>query len=414
MGVIVENAMNTCSSASALTTKSSAARAAWLAVLGLFILVLCNSADAHNGSGRTVSLRSQIGEIVKLGPPAVLAIVQDSHSPQRIAVGVADVSSGRSAQTNDVWRIASVTKLVTAAIVLRQVQEGRLKLEDRLSKYLPGTLDLANRISIRQLLNHTSGIPDYLSAPNNPLNVSAERLLANLLRQRSPEKLLRDARRQPRRFEPGALHEYSNTNYLLLGMIVESVTGKSFQAIVRERIIAPLELEKTGFSGRHGQIPYEHLRGYVPGDSKAGPFSDRRSLFDVTNHDYFLGADGGLFSTLDETSRILKYVLHGPLLSRSVRRSMMSNMVSDHDGFYRYGLGVMAFELPCGIRVYGHEGLDLGIYTAALFDPTHERSFVLAVNMRFDNKWGIQDRIDKLRNNIFCRPHVGYQQRHNH
>lgn len=404
--------MNSYSVAGHLVRRPSQIRAFWLASLCLIILISCHPADARTGSERLVSLRSQLEAIVKLGPPAVLATVRSSGTQQRIAVGIADISSGRKAHTNDVWRVASVTKLVTAAIVLRLAQQRRLKLEHRLSQYLPGTIDLADQISIRQLLNHTSGIPDYLSAPSIPINVSAERLGANLLRQRTPHILLRDARHQPRRFQPGAEHEYSNTNYLLLGMLIERVTGKSFQSVVREQIISTLQLERTGFPDRKGRLPTAHLRGYVPGDTEAGPFKNRRALIDVTEHDYFLGADGGLFSSLDETSRVVKHLLRGPLFSASVRRSMIGNFVQDHDGFYRYGLGIMAFKLPCGLYVYGHEGRDLGIYTVALFDPLHDRTFVLAANMSFDHEWGVQDGIDKLRNSVFCKPEVSCRTRH--
>lgn len=406
--------MHSCPAHSQLAKKLRLMPATWLAALSLIILDPYHSANAHNGSGRAVTLTKQIAGIIKRGPPAVLATVQSRDTRRTLASGIADLASGRPADTNDVWRIASVSKLVTAALVLQLHQDGRLKLEDRLSKYLPGKVELASHISIRQLLNHTSGIPDYLSAPEIPLNVSAARLRTNLIRQRSREALLRDARLQPRRFVPGANHEYSNTNYLLLGMIIERVTGKSFQSVVRERVIAPLKLKNTGFPDRHGQIPLMHLRGYVPGDTEAGPFKNRRALFDVTVHDYFLGADGGLFSSLDETLRILNFILRGPLLNASTRKSMMDSLVSDHDGFYRYGLGVMAFKLPCGMLVYGHEGRDLGIYTVALVDPAHERSFVLAANMSFEHEWGIQDRIDRLRNNVFCRPRARCRKRHNH
>lgn len=400
--------------ASQLAQKLSVYQAARLATLSLTVLAPCQPANAHNGSGHTVSLPDQIAAIIQRGPPAVLAAVQSRGTVHRVALGMADISSGRRASTKYVWRIASVTKLVTAALVLQLHQDGRLKLEDRLSKYLPGKVELANQISIRQLLNHTSGIPDYLSAPDVPLNVSAERLRENLIRQPSREALIHDARLQPRRFEPGANHEYSNTNYLLLGMIIERVTGMSFHSVVRERVIAPLKLKNTGFPDRHGQIPLMHLRGYVPGDTKSGPFKNRRALIDVTVHDYFLGADGGLFSSVDETLRILNFVLRGPMLKALVRQSMMDSLVSDHDGFYRYGLGVMAFKLPCGMFVYGHEGRDLGIYTVALLDPAHERSFVLAANMSFEHEWGIQDRIDRLRNSVFCRPYARCRKRHNH
>lgn len=385
-----------------------------LFAIGLFCTVPFTTIHAHNKLKGTATVRNEIASIIESGPPAVLASIESKSKTQQFAAGIADVARSRKARTTNVWRIASVTKLVTAAIVLRLSQEDKLKLDDRLSKYLPGIVKLADSITVRQLLNHTSGIPDYLAAPELPFNVSAKKLQANLLRKRSIDQLLNDALSQPRQFKPGDQHAYSNTNYLLLGLIIESVTGKSFQAVVHEKIVSSLQLKRTGFADPRGKVPYTRLNGYVPADTKSAPFTNRRALIDVTEHDYFLGSDGGLYSTLGETSKMLRYVLRGPLLGNSTRQLMLSQLVSDHDGFYRYGLGVMVFELPCGLSVYGHEGRDLGIYTVALFDPVHNRSFVLAANMSFEHEWGLQERIDRLRNSAFCGPRARCNKRHRH
>ncbi len=392
--------------------QSGTTSALWLVAIGLVYTFPFTPVHAQIKSNETATLRSEIASIIESGPPAVLASIRSKSTQHQFASGIADLSRGRKAKTTNVWRIASVTKLVTAAIVLRLSQEGKLELNDPLSKYMPGIVELADSITVRQLMNHTSGIPDYLVAPKLPFNVSANELQANLLRERSIDQLLNDAREQPRQFKPGMQHAYSNTNYLLLGMIIESVTGKTFQAVVQEKIVAGLQLKRTGFADPAGKVPYRRLNGYVPGDTKAGPFKNRRALIDVTKHDYFLGSDGGLYSTLDETAQMLRYILQGPFLSYSTRQQMLDRMVSDHDGFYRYGLGVMTFVLPCGLSVYGHEGRDLGIYTVALFDPAHDRSFVLAANMSFEQEWGIQERIDGLRNNVFCRPHAKCRKNH--
>ena len=405
----IECAMNSGTRADSLWRLMPAIAAALLAMFS-DISFLAREASAHE---KTDTLRNQLSQIVKRGPPGALLLLQDGKLRQRLSVGLADLATQRRATTDDAWRIASVTKLVTAAIIIQLVQERHIKLDDRLSAYLPNSVRLAESITIRQLLNHTSGIPDYLSAPHVPLQVSAKHLKANLIRQRSTRGLLSDARSQRRRFKPGSMHEYSNTNYLLLGLIIEKVTGKKFQTVVRDRIIVPLKLKRTGFPDASGNIRPQHMRGYVPGDLRGKPFSNRRSLIDVTAHDYFLGGDGGLYSTLDETASIVRYVLSGQGMDRSVQRAMVSSMVQDHDGFYRYGLGVMAIELPCGQRVFGHEGRDLGIYTMALFDLKHGRSLVVAANMSFEHQWGIQDRIDEIRNMVFCGPYANCR-KHQH
>lgn len=386
-----------------LLLAKAAARASCLSVI---VFLSSNSAFADKHIGSAAALRSQILQIIESGPPGILLLIEDKELPLRMSAGIANIATKRKATTDDAWRIASVTKLVTAAIIMQLVQERRMKLSDPLSSYLPNSVRLADSISVKQLLNHTSGIPDYLAAPSVPLNVSAEFLSANLVRQLKTDRILEGVRSQRRRFKPGIMHEYSNTNYLLLGLIIEKVTGRSFPSVVSDRIIAPLRLKQTGFPDRKGNITRQHLRGYVPADLDAKPFSNRRSLIDVTTHDYFLGGDGGLYSTLDDTTRILRYVLNGKAIGRSLQTEMVSSMIQDHDGFYQYGLGVMAFTLPCGIRVYGHEGRDLGIYTVALFDPKRDMSFVFAANMSFEHEWGIQDRIDQIRNSAFCKTHI--------
>jgi len=384
--------------------------AAALLVILIDVGFLVREASAHV---KYDTLRNKLSQIIKRGPPAAMLLLKVGKQQQRMSVGLADLATKRKATTDDAWRIASVTKLVTAAIIIQLAQERRIKLDDRLSDYLPNSVRLADSISVRQLLNHTSGIPDYLSAPSVPLQVSAKHLRANLVRQRSTQRLLSDARSQGRRFKPGSMHEYSNTNYLLLGLIIEKVTGKKFQTVVRDRIIIPLKLKQTGFPNSKGNIRPQHMRGYVPADVGGKPFSNRRSLIDVTTHDYFLDGDGGLYSTLDETTSIVRYVLSGRGMDSSVGRAMVSSMIQDHDGFYRYGLGVMAIQLPCGQRVYGHEGRDLGIFTMALFDPKHDTSLVLTVNMSFEHQWGIQNRIDEIRNTVFCAPYAN-RRKHQH
>ncbi len=384
------------------------------AIIGIIGLLACDLAFADTNNRAAQVLRDQISQITKDGPPGILLMVKSRDLSLQLSTGIADIATQEKATTGDAWRIASVTKLVTASIIMQLIQEHQIRLDDRLSAYLPNSVRLASDISIRQLLNNTSGIPDYLAAPHVPLNVSARHLSANLVRQRPTPRLLTDARSQRRRFAPGSQYDYSNTNYLLLGLIIEKVTGRSFQGAVRDRIIAPLKLMRTEFPDSKGSIHTRHLRGYVPGDLGTKAFSDKNSLIDVTTHDYFLGGDGGLYSTLDETTRILRYVLGGNSIEDSLRREMVTNMNQDHDGFYRYGLGVMEFTLPCQLRVYGHEGRDLGIYTVALLDPKHDRSFVLAANMSFGHEWGIQRRIDQLRNDVFCASFTDCSKSHKH
>jgi D-alanyl-D-alanine carboxypeptidase len=360
--------------------------------------------DALASADLSAGVEIQRSALDRIGAPGGLLMVRDGAGVrQLIAFGLADIQSGRAASTGDVWRIASVTKLVTAVVVLQLAREKTLALDDTVAKYLPGVVPNAQKITIRQLLDHTSGIPDYLAGPGSPPNVSATRLKGELVRRRAFAALIEDANRQRRTARPGETHDYSNTNYLLLERIIEKATRNSFEHEVRTRILQPAGLSMTGFPSKTGRVPHRQLKGYVPADTRRGPFTAKKTLVDVTTHDYVLGADGGLYSSLDDLSRLLDAIWSGPLLTDGERQAMIANAQYDHDGTYRYGLGVAAYKLPCNKTVYGHVGRDLGIYTLALSDRKRRRHLVLAINKPIDDRGEMERRIYKLRDQAFCK-----------
>ncbi|MEQ1613806.1 MAG: serine hydrolase domain-containing protein [Hyphomicrobiaceae bacterium] len=338
-----------------------------------------------------------------LGAPATLMMLREGDRiVQSVAVGIANRRTGRSATIHDRWRIASVTKMVTAVVVMQLVREGRLGLDNAVATYLPRAVPLADQITIRQLLNHTSGIPDYLAGPRVPINVSARMLKANLIRHRPFRQRLADANRQPRTFKPGEMHEYSNTNYLLLERIIARVSGMSYDKIVQSRVLKPLGLTHTAFVDPANRLPRNQLRGYVAGDTKRGPFKSHKRLVDVTRHDYLTGADGGLTSDLTDLTRLMDAIWSGPLLTAGERAAMTTDTVEDHDGVYRYGFGVAAYKQSCGITVYGHEGRDLGVYTMALSDRSSRRHLVVAVNKFIDDRAAFDRQLFNIQEQVFC------------
>lgn len=386
-------------------------RPRWAILIATLVILAIGGSAIHAASTpvalsarANADLNGQLEELTKLGAPAALMIVRQGSDLVRGVVGIADRKSGRGASLKDHWRIASVTKMVTATVVMQLVREGLLTLDDPVSKYLASAFPLSNTTTIRQLLNHTSGMPDYLAGPRVPLNISARRMQASLLRKRSFSRLVSDANRQQRTSQPGEMHEYSNTNYLLLGRIIASVTGRSYQDIVRQRILGPLKLRNTEFPTPTGRLLKPYLHGYVQADTRKGPFTDRTRLVDVTRHAYFRGADGGLYSNLDDLTTLMDAIWTGPLLTDAERDLMTSNLVGDHDGIYGYGFGVTAFKLSCGVTAIGHEGRDLGSYTLALTDRSRARNFVLVINTAIVDRPDLEQRIQKIRDQVFCGP----------
>ena len=379
------------------------ARGAWQLALALLAISGDTVLAGVSSGDRVVSdLRPLVAQLVSRGAPGAMLVLSENGVQQVVSLG----RSSRKVETpiapTDVWRIASVTKMVTAVVASQLVSEGKLALDTPISRYLPHILPLAERITIQHLLNHTSGIPDYLSDPRSPIQKSAKRLIADLVAPRSFDATVGIARRLPRQSEPGDLHEYSNTNYVLLGRIIEEVERTSFAESVRKRVLRPLRLKRTGFASRSGRIPDSSIRTYLPSGERRRPSAFKERLYDVTRHTYFLGGDGGLYSNGVDLVRLLDGIWQGPLLNAPSRDALTSDLVEEHDGQYRYGLGVMAFPTSCGRTVYGHEGRDLGSYTLALTDRARMRHLVLVMNRSIDGLAGADKTLTAIRNIAFC------------
>ncbi|HRD76610.1 MAG TPA: serine hydrolase domain-containing protein, partial [Hyphomicrobiaceae bacterium] len=337
-----------------------------------------------------------------LGAPGVIIFVRRGSERWMATTGVADTRTKRSMTGKEVWRIASVTKLITAVAVQMLAAEKRLTLTDPVSKFLPRIVPLASRITIKHLLSQTSGIPDYLAGDNVPVNVSAAALARNLVRHRPRAALLADANRQKRRFAPGARHEYSNTNFLLLEMIIEKVTRQSFQKLLTAELIKPIGLTRTGFPDRDGNLPTPHIRGYVPLDTRKGPFTHSSRTLDVTVHDYFSGADGGLYSNIDDLGKMMDALWSGAIIAPMQLRAMTTDLKSDHEGMYRYGLGIVALPTRCGRKAFGHEGRDIGIFTTMLATEDGSRQLIVVVNTAIDYHPQMEKVLADLRDRVFC------------
>lgn len=380
----------------------SARRTGLVGISLLLISAVSVEADANSNDRAMSNLRPLVARLVDGGATGAMLILSENNDRQIVSLGRSSKPMGRPMAPTDVWRVASVTKMVAAIVAVQLVGEGKLALDNPVSQYLPGVVPEGARITIRHLLNHTSGIPDYLSDPRAPLQGSAKRLVADLLAPRSFNATLRVARRLPRPFEPGDMHEYSNTNYVLLGRIVERIEGTSFAESVRKRILRPFGLTRSGFASKTGRIPFSRIRAYLPDDESRRPAAASKRVYDVTRHTYFLGADGGLYSNGLDLVRLLDGIWQGPILNAASRDVLTNDLVEDHDGQYRYGLGVMAFPTSCGTTVYGHEGRDLGSFTLALTDRARMRHLVLVMNRPIDGLSGADKTLGAIRNAAFC------------
>ncbi|MCQ4210882.1 serine hydrolase domain-containing protein [Streptomyces longispororuber] len=291
------------------------------------------------------------------GAPGALLETGDRHGGSTVLTsGVADVKSQAPVARDSRFRIGSMTKPFVATVVLQLVRERRVVLDAPVARYLPdlmrdGEGNKDGKITVRQLLQHTSGLPDYLDL------LSPAEILKDPFAHHDPRDLVNLALAAPRTFEPGKGWDYSNTDYLLVGMLIEKVTGHPYGDEIRRRIIEPLSLSQTSVPGDDPVIEGTHPRGYVrPG--KDAP------LLDLTEFNPSVaGASGEMISSAGDLNHFLDALVGGELLYPAELRQMMTTERTGDKG-RRYGLGLESNKLPCGGRYWGHGGDVFGFQTA--------------------------------------------------
>ncbi|WP_250572885.1 serine hydrolase domain-containing protein [Nonomuraea sediminis] len=323
--------------------------------------VLVAAAVAAGGQGDGV--RHDLEEIVAgKGATAALVRVSDGGRTRADAVGVRDIERGGRPSANGYFRIGSVTKTFVATVVLQLVDEGKLGLDDPIDQYLPRLVPGGDRITVRQLLNHTSHLYDYMSEPG----YSTNRWRGDQrFRSYQPRELLKVAfaKKLP---DDGKWH-YSNTNYVVLGLLVEKLTGRPYGEEVTRRILRPLGLRHTLVPGDRAGVPSPHAKGYEP----------TPELVDATRMNPSLDwAAGEMISTTADLERFMSALLGGKLTSAASLRAMRTP-VETGVGF-GYGLGLQEYTLPCG-KVWGHSGELIGYLTFAFRSDTG-KSMTMSIN----------------------------------
>ncbi|MHC3469325.1 serine hydrolase domain-containing protein [Streptomyces sp. 7R007] len=284
--------------------------------------------------------------------------------------GTADLRTGRPMNATDRLRIGSVTKTFTATVVLQLAAEHRLSLDDTVDRYLPGLIRShghdGRRITVRQLLQHTSGLPDYLDA--------SEWEHPERLRHRhfEPRALVARALQLP---SPHGSWHYATTNYLVLGLIVQEVTGHRPETEITRRVITPLRLRDTYWPGDGTRIQGPHSHSYFT--------TDGQRVDGTAWNTTFAGVGGALVSTPADLTRFATALLGGRLLPAAQLAQMRRTVPADPDRLWpgaRYGLGLIGSPLSCGGTWWGHGGTMPGGHRALVAVSPGGRSVAVALN----------------------------------
>ncbi len=306
----------------------------------------------------------------------IYANVVDGRRSWKGAAGVADAETRRPVRPEMVHRAGSITKSFVAVAVLQQVGKGTIELDAPIGRYLPELIpgERGQRITVRMLLNHTSHIANHADV----IFPTVESLDANRFRAFQPEELARAGLGAPATGEPGATPgSYSNTNYVIAGLLLEKVTGTSAERYITDHVFRRAGLRHTSFP-RTPHIPGPSSKAY---EALFGYFDPPRD-YSVYNMSW-AWTSGAVVSTMEDLNRFFRLLLRGDLLDASLLAEMQATVPirSLAGAVLDYGLGIYPLDLPCG-RFWGHDGSVPGMDTFAFSHAAGGHQFAFGVNLR--------------------------------
>ncbi|MFI6056117.1 serine hydrolase domain-containing protein [Streptomyces violascens] len=346
-----------------------------LAVAVAAVLALPSSAFAQSPGDHSAT-QAALNAFQAKGGPGAGIYAGDGTSSWALSAGTGIINTNRPIQPTDHYRIGSQTKTFTASVVLQLVDEGKVSLDAPIEKYLPGVVDGngydGNTIMVRQLLQHTSGI-SVNGSPNPQANPDGTYTLA---------ALVRDGLKHAPASAPGAAWLYSNTNYEILGMLIEQVTGMPVAQVITSRIIQPLGLTATTFPAAGDRsVPKPAVHGYR--GVRVGPFflwTDVWTSIEPSED----STAGAMISTEQDLSAFYRALIGGKVVSAASLAEMEKSVSIGGSGSSSdlgYGLGLIKYNLSCGGVAWGHDGEITGYYAETLVTEDGRYASVVTNNM---------------------------------
>jgi D-alanyl-D-alanine carboxypeptidase len=348
---------------------------------------------------RQQDLQRDLARITATGVPGVLADVHIDGRQLRGTSGVANLVRRAPVNGSGFFRIGSNTKTFLSVVVLQLAAEHRLSLDDTVAHWLPGVVRGNGNdgavITIRELLQHTSGLHNYTDDLLAQItSVQAYRKFE--FHQFSRMDLLKLALSHKPYFAPGAGWHYSNTNYTLLGMIIEKVTHRSWANVVARRITGPLGMHHTFAPGTSTRLPRPHATGYL--------FFSRTTKVDTTAENMsWANSAGALISNAADLTRFWQAIGRGTLLGPAQRQEMQQTVPANGGDTAsvpgsRYGLGIFRTPLSCGGFYWSHEGDVPGYNTIGAVSADGRKTVVLSLDSNVEDpqlaaEYGLVDHV---------------------
>ena len=332
------------------------------------------------------ALQQLVDGLVRDGAPGAIAVVRTPAGIRSAQAGLARMRPRVPMAATDRFRVASITKSFVATIVLQLVAEGKLRLDDTVERWLPDLLPDGRAITIRELLDHTSGLFEYQE--DRPF---VRAVIARPGRAWSPRELVAIAASHGSLFPPGSSFSYANTNYIVLGLLVQAVTGMPLGRLFHQRLSCPLGLDETAFPAGTG-MPGTYAHGYIG----FATLKRLNALYDasVVESNSVAWSAGGLVSTADDVTHFYEALLGGRLLPPRLLAAMETPSAQAS-----YGLGLLVVQSRCG-RAYGHEGIATGYRSVVYANRRGTRVALVMVNV--DTTYVAPSRLEAAAETAFC------------
>ncbi|MFD0358528.1 serine hydrolase domain-containing protein [Streptomyces sp. NPDC127110] len=330
------------------------------------------------------------------GPPGVIAVLTRGDRTRVYTAGVGDIATGRPPHLDDHMRIASIAKAFSGAVALRLVDQGALSLDDTIGDLLPAQPEAWHAVTLRQLLQHTSGLPDFSAAP-----AFLRILQADPRHGFDPRTLLDFVAREPLLFVPGSLYEYSNSDNIAVALMAEAATGRRYEDLLKDLVYRPLGLRRTSLPLGH-RLPRPFLHGYdVSPPAAPEDVSEAVGTSGVW-------ASGGIVSTPRELGAFIRGYGGPGLLSEKTRAEQLAFRPGDASepagpGTNAAGLALFQYTTRCGV-LYGHTGNFPGYTQLAAATPDGTGSLTFSVNTQTSkgNKPALLARLRTVQEDFAC------------
>ncbi|MCW3006971.1 MAG: beta-lactamase [Solirubrobacterales bacterium] len=309
----------------------------------------------------------------KGGPPGAVATLYRDGKLTVLRAGRSDVKRRGAPTANQHMRIASIAKAFSGAVALHLVQEGKLGLDDTIGQRLPNPPAAWAAVTVRQMLNHTSGLPDYTRSDG-----FVKQATTNPRGYVTPRKVVGWVRKDPLAFPPGSTYEYSNTDNIVVGLIAEAITGTPYGTLLQDIVFGPAGLTQTSFPTRRISLPTPFIHGYVVGPGE--PPQDVSTFLSPSG----AWASGAIVSTPTDLGAFIRADLGLKFFGAAEQAQQMQFVPGSSSppgpGANAAGLALFRYTTPCGV-VYGHTGSFPGYaqWAAATADGT--RSVTTTLNI---------------------------------